>query len=137
VKTVKPRTSPEQPSSKIFYALSTRLVTFESKQNSNKEILQGVRASFVPDFQLKWSGWTAFRGVFDASLTDSIPNLPPDSTHWWGPDTNFFASRLGKNAYTVVGGIHSEPSDPNAMFKDVSWDQEADVKLLREKYAVS
>lgn len=49
----------------------------------------------------------------------------------------FFASRLRRNAYTVVGGIHSDPSDPDARFKDVSWDQEADVKLLREKYAVS
>jgi salicylate hydroxylase len=99
-------------------------------------VLQGVRTSFVPDFQLKWSGRTAFRAVFDASLADAIPDLPPDSTHWWGPDTSFFASRLGKNAYTVVGGIDSDPSAPDARFKDVSWDQEADVKLLREKYAV-
>jgi hypothetical protein len=75
--------------------------------------------------------------VFDTSLAASIPDLPEDSTHWWGPDTNFFASRLGKNAFTVVGGIHSDPDDPDAMYKGVSWDQEADVKLLQEKYAVS
>jgi hypothetical protein len=36
-----------------------------------------------------------------------------------------------------VGGIDSGPSAPDARFKDVFWDQEADVKLLREKYAVS
>lgn len=95
----------------------------------------GVRTAFAPDFQLKWSGQTAFRAIFDASLVDSIPDLPPDSTHWWGPDTNFFASRLGKNTYTVVGGIYSGPLDPNAKFKDVFWDQEADVQLLKEKYA--
>ncbi|KAH8803526.1 monooxygenase [Xylogone sp. PMI_703] len=95
----------------------------------------GVRTAFAPDFKLQWSGWTAFRGVFDASLTDSIPDLPPDSTHWWGPDTNFFASRLGRNTYTVVGGTLSDPSDPEALFKDVSWDEEANVKLLRDKYA--
>ncbi|RDW73566.1 hypothetical protein BP6252_07473 [Coleophoma cylindrospora] len=94
----------------------------------------GVRTAFVPDFQLKWSGWTAFRAVFDTSLTDSIPDLPEDSTHWWGPDTNFFASRLGKNTYTVVGGAHANPDDPNAPFKDTRWDQEASVKLLRDKY---
>ncbi|KIM94710.1 hypothetical protein OIDMADRAFT_60487 [Oidiodendron maius Zn] len=94
----------------------------------------GVRGAFVPDVVLKWSGWTAFRAVFDTSLAASIPNLPEDSTHWWGPDTNFFASRLGKNAFTVVGGIHSNPDDPDAAYKGVSWDQEANVKLLREKY---
>lgn len=95
---------------------------------------QGVRSSLVPNFRLKWSGWTAFRSIFDTSLAESIPDLPPDSTHWWGPDTNFFASRLGKNAYTVVGGVHVDPDDPNAIFKDASWDQEANIKLLRDKY---
>jgi salicylate hydroxylase len=93
-----------------------------------------VRSSLVPDFQLKWSGWTAFRSIFDASLTESISDLPLDSTHWWGPNTNFFASHLGKNAYTVVGGIQIDPEDPNASFKDAEWDQEASIKLLRDKY---
>ena len=108
-----------------------------SGQVQTNSISQRVRGAFVPDFTLKWSGWTAFRAVFDTSLAASIPDLPEDSTHWWGPDTNFFASRLGKNAFTVVGGIHSNPDDPNAVYKGVSWDQEANVKLLREKYAVS
>ncbi|TVY84773.1 Salicylate hydroxylase [Lachnellula suecica] len=95
----------------------------------------GVRTSLVPDYQLKWSGWTAFRSVFDASLVEGIPDLPPDSTHWWGPGTNFFASRLGKNSFTVVGGVNGNPKDPSAPLKDVHWDQEASVKLLRDKYA--
>lgn len=95
---------------------------------------QGVRSSLVPDFQLKWSGWTAFRSIFDASLVEAIRNLPPDSTHWWGPDTTFFASRLGKNTYTIVGGVMVDPDDPNASFKDAEWDQDASINLLREKY---
>jgi salicylate hydroxylase len=88
----------------------------------------------VPDFHLKWSGWTAFRSTFDTSLVEEIPDLPPDSTHWWGPDTNFFASRLGKNTYTVVGGVMVDPDDPKAVFKDAEWDQDASINLLREKY---
>jgi salicylate hydroxylase len=91
----------------------------------------------VPDYKLKWSGWTAFRSVFDSSLVESIPDLPPDSTHWWGPDTTFFASRLGKNTYTVVGGFNGNPEDPNAKYRDVAWDQEASVEQFREKYTVS
>lgn len=100
-------------------------------------ISQAVRGSFVPDFALKWSGWTAFRAVFDTSLATSVPDLPADSTHWWGPDTSFFASRLGKNTFTVVGGVLSDPNDPDALYKGVSWNGEANVKLLQEKYAVS
>jgi len=94
----------------------------------------GVRTALVPDFQLKWSGWTAFRSIFDTFLAESVPDLPPDSTHWWGPDTNFFASRLGKNTFTVVGGIMVDPDDPNVAFKHAGWDQEASIKLLRDKY---
>jgi salicylate hydroxylase len=91
----------------------------------------------VPGYKLKWSGWTAFRSVFDFSLAEFIPDLPPDSTHWWGPETNFFASRLGKNTYTVVGGFNGNPEDPNAKYRDVAWDQEASVEQFREKYTVS
>ncbi|TVY37530.1 6-hydroxynicotinate 3-monooxygenase [Lachnellula subtilissima] len=94
-----------------------------------------VRTSFVPDFELKWSGWTAFRSVFDTSLVESIPNVPLDSTHWWGPDTTFFASRLGKNTYTVVGGVNADPKDSSAALKNAEWDQEASVSLLRDKYS--
>jgi salicylate hydroxylase len=38
--------------------------------------------------------------------------------------------------YTVVGGIGVNPEDPDSKFKNVSWDDEGDVKLLREKYTV-
>ncbi|KAH7398035.1 hypothetical protein BKA64DRAFT_56237 [Cadophora sp. MPI-SDFR-AT-0126] len=94
----------------------------------------GVRQSFVPDFELKWSGWTAFRATFDASLVESIPNLPEDSTHWWGPTTSFFASRLGKNSFTTVGSVFGDPGDPNALYRDVSWDEDASLQAFREIY---
>jgi salicylate hydroxylase len=98
---------------------------------------QGVRQALVPDFKLEWSGWTAFRSVFDASLVESIPDLPEDSAHWWGPDTNFFSSTLGRNMYTVVGGVAADPKDPDARLKQVSWDEAGDIELLRDTYAVS
>ena len=91
----------------------------------------------MPNLQLKWSGWTAFRAIYDYSLVDSIPNIPQDSTHWWGPDTSFFASRLGKNLFTVVGGVQDDPNNETAAYKNTSWDQEANVKILRELYSVS
>ncbi|KAH9210006.1 hypothetical protein DL95DRAFT_449023 [Leptodontidium sp. 2 PMI_412] len=97
----------------------------------------GVRKSFAPDFELEWSGHTAFRGIFDASLVESIEGVPLDSTHWWGPDTNFFATRLAQNLFTVQGGIYADPKDPVAIakFRDGGqWDKEADIQLLREKY---
>ena len=99
-----------------------------------------MRTAFVPDFELEWSGHTAFRGIFNASLVDSIQGVPLDSTHWWGPETNFFATRLAQNLFTVQGGIYADPQDPVAIakFRDGGrWDQEANINLLREKYVVS
>jgi len=74
--------------------------------------------------------------VFDYSLVKEIPGLPLDSVHWWGPNTNFFSSILGRNKYTVVGGVSVDPETSNP-FSNVHWDQEANVKLLRDMYAVS
>jgi salicylate hydroxylase len=101
--------------------------------------LKGVRTAFVPDFELEWSGHTAFRGIFDASLVKDIEGVPLDSTHWWGPETNFFATRLAQNRFTVQGGIYADPQDPVAIakFRDGGhWDKQADINLLREKYLV-
>ncbi|KAL2070950.1 hypothetical protein VTL71DRAFT_13976 [Oculimacula yallundae] len=91
-----------------------------------------VRQSFVPDFELKWSGWTAFRATFDAYLVDSIPDLPEDSIHWWGPTNSFFSSRLGKNSFTTVGSVFGDPDDPKALYRDVNWDQDASLIAFRE-----
>lgn len=97
--------------------------------------MQGVRTFLAPELELKWSGWTAFRAVFDYDLVKDIPDLPLDSSHWWGPETTFFASILGKNQYTVVGGVNSEPTKESP-FSNVEWDQKANVKLLKDLYAV-
>jgi salicylate hydroxylase len=35
--------------------------------------------------------------------------------------------------YTVVGGVTVDPDDPDARFKDVAWDDDGDVELLRER----
>lgn len=98
--------------------------------------VKGVRQSFVPDFELKWSGWTAFRATFDASLVESIPDLPEDSTHWWGPTTSFFSSRLGKNSFSTVGSVFGDPEDPKALYNYVSWDEDASLQAFQELYKV-
>lgn len=92
-----------------------------------------MRTALAPDFELKWSGLTAFRGIFDTSLIEGIPDIPLDSGHWWGPDTTFFASKLGKTSFAVVGQVYSDPEKEDVK---VEWDDEASVKLLREIYAV-
>lgn len=91
----------------------------------------------MPDFELKWSGWTAFRTTFDASLVESIPDFPQDSTHWWGPTTSFFASRLGKNSFSTVGSVFGDPEDPKVLYKDVSWDEDANLQAFKELYKVT
>ena len=91
----------------------------------------------MPDLELKWTWWTAFRSVFDYSLVESIPDIPQDSTHWWGIDTSFFASRLGRNLFTVVGGVQDDPNNPLAPYKNASRDQGANTKVLRDIYSVN
>ncbi|KAE9963403.1 hypothetical protein BLS_009328 [Venturia inaequalis] len=95
-------------------------------------IRSGVRTLFVPNFPLNWSGWTAFRSIFPASLTKSIPNLPQDATHWWSPKTTFFSSPLRKNLCTIVGGIYLDPA--LTPLENGTWDRPADVKILRDTY---
>ncbi|KAJ5608974.1 hypothetical protein N7528_009541 [Penicillium herquei] len=93
-----------------------------------------VRQSFVPEYKLRFSGKIFMRSTFDASLVeDKIPDLPADSLHWWGPNDNFFASRLGKGQYTTVGA-YSDPRTTDELEKSVDWDQKGDVQFLRERY---
>ncbi|KAI9733942.1 MAG: hypothetical protein M1834_002597 [Cirrosporium novae-zelandiae] len=93
-----------------------------------------VRNAFVPEYQLKWTGRVVFRSIFDASLTDDIPDLPSDSTHWWGSTNTFFASPLGKNKFTIVGDYNTDPDSPNARYKHTSWNDEGDIADLRNIY---
>ncbi|KAL1857939.1 hypothetical protein Plec18170_003163 [Paecilomyces lecythidis] len=92
-----------------------------------------VRASFVPDHRLYATGKVYMRSTFDASLVENIPDLPLDSSHWWGPTANFFASRLGKNQYTTVGNFDS-PVDSNGNPKNIQWNDEGDVELFRKLF---
>ncbi|KAJ6020696.1 hypothetical protein N7540_006200 [Penicillium herquei] len=93
-----------------------------------------VRQSFVPEYKLRFSGKIFMRSTFDASLVeDKIPDLPADSLHWWGPNDNFFASRLGKGQFTTVGA-YSDPRTTEELEKSIDWDQKGDVKFLRERY---
>ena len=39
--------------------------------------------------------------------------------------------------FTVVGGVHEDPDDANSRFKDIQWDDEASIHMLRATYAVS
>ncbi|KAL2222392.1 monooxygenase [Thermoascus aurantiacus ATCC 26904] len=91
-----------------------------------------VRAAFVPNHKLKWTGKVFARSTFDASLVEGIKDLPADSTHWWGPNENFFASRLGQNQYTTVGNFDVDPTTPEGSLP--AWNSEGDVGYLRQRY---
>ncbi|KAJ0416315.1 hypothetical protein BJY00DRAFT_304214 [Aspergillus carlsbadensis] len=104
---------------------------FEDGTSAHGDILIGadglkskVRQSFLPNYKLRFSGKVYMR---------KIPDLPADSMHWWGPNDNFFASRLGKNQYTTVGA-YSDPRTSEEIERDVAWDQQGDVSFLRERY---
>ncbi|OJJ07831.1 hypothetical protein ASPVEDRAFT_89065 [Aspergillus versicolor CBS 583.65] len=114
---------------------------FEDGTTAHGDILIGadglkskVRQSFIPDYKLRFTGKVFMRSTFDASLVaEKIPNLPDDSLHWWGPEDNFFASRLGKGQYTTVGA-YSDPRPAEEIESSIAWGQKGDVKFLRERY---
>ena len=97
-----------------------------------------VRKAFNPNFELSYTNRTALRATFDAALVEDIPDLPDDSMHWWGPDKNFFASRLGRNQFTVVGTYDPasipEPYRGHQNNAIVTWNDVGSVELLRELY---
>jgi hypothetical protein len=46
---------------------------------------QKVCKTFVPEHELHWTGWVAFRAVFDADrLKDA--EYPEDAAHWVSPE---------------------------------------------------
>jgi salicylate hydroxylase len=97
-----------------------------------------VRQAFNPNFELSYTNRTALRATFDVALVEGIPDLPIDSTHWWGPDKNFFASRLGRNQFTVVGMYN--PANLPEHYRDHqnnainTWNDQGSVELFRELY---
>ncbi|KAK5744622.1 hypothetical protein LTR17_002017 [Elasticomyces elasticus] len=99
-------------------------------------INSAVRRAFVPTSQPKWTGWVAFRSVFEASRVAHIDaDLTNEASHWWAPDRTFFASRLGKDLFAIVGSWQSDPAAADAPFKTATWDAEGDMELLKEFYA--
>lgn len=97
-------------------------------------IKSAVRRHFVPTSAPQWTGWVAFRSVFDAKLVEHIPGVLDEANHWWGPDRTFFASRLGKNLFTIVGGNHSDPNTPDAPYKDSVWNSDDSVDAVKGLY---
>lgn len=93
-----------------------------------------VRRYFVPTSAPQWTGWTAFRSVFDAKLVEHIPGVLDEANHWWGPDRTFFAGRLGKNLFTIVGGNQSDPDAPDAAYKDSVWNSDESVDAVKSLY---
>jgi salicylate hydroxylase len=57
-----------------------------------------------------------------------------EATHWWGPERTFFASRLGRDLFTIVGGYYSDPNAPDAPYKDATWNSDGEVDVLRDYY---
>ncbi|PIG85712.1 monooxygenase [Aspergillus arachidicola] len=113
-----------------------------------------VRKSFVPDHQLFSTGKVWLRSTFDASLVAHIRDLPLDSTHWVetvGTKGELFRistwyrtliltilddgayDAAGKNQYTTVGSFDL-PVDTDGRIRNVKWDAEENVEVLRQRY---
>ncbi|KAK4542351.1 hypothetical protein LTR36_006807 [Oleoguttula mirabilis] len=120
----------------------TLLVSFADGSTVTADVLLGadginsaVRRSFVPSSAPKWTGWVAFRSVFDAKLVEHIPGVLEEANHWWGHDRTFFASRLGRDLFTVVGGWHGDPdAHAGSPYQASTWNSDGDVAVLREYY---
>jgi salicylate hydroxylase len=117
------------------------ILTFADGSSATADILLGadginsaVRRHFVDGSDAKWTGWVAFRSVFDVKLLKGLDTELEEANHWWGPDRTFFASRLGKQLFTIVGGHYSDPDAPDAPYKDTNWNSAGNVDVLREYY---
>ncbi|KAI5362650.1 putative FAD-binding domain, FAD/NAD(P)-binding domain superfamily [Septoria linicola] len=116
-------------------------VSFSDGTEVKADILLGadgirsqVRQHFVSSSAPRWTGWVAFRSVFDAKLVQHIPGALDEAVHWWGPERTFFASRLGKDLFTIVGGNYSDPDAPDAPFSAASWNSEGSLDTLKDFY---
>ncbi|KAH8773780.1 monooxygenase [Diaporthe sp. PMI_573] len=117
------------------------VVYFENGDHTKADLVIGadgihsrVRRSFASRHELKWTGQVAFRTAFDVSLVNHIDGLPDDAIFWVGHERTLFASRLGKNQYTVVGSYIADPADPNSPFHNTKWSGPGDTDFLRSLY---
>ncbi|KAM5355172.1 hypothetical protein ACJ41O_001818 [Fusarium nematophilum] len=113
---------------------------FEDGSTAKADIVIGadgihsvIRKKFVPQHELRWTGWVALRATFEASRLEGV-EFSKDAVHWIGHETNFFHSHLGKGLFTIVGGFHADPSDPKAPGKDAKWDELGSVEEFKELY---
>jgi salicylate hydroxylase len=117
------------------------LISFADGSTANADIVLGadgihsaVRSQFVANSDPHWTGWVAFRSVFDVKALDGFDTGVDEANHWWGPDRTFFASRLGSDLFTIVGGNYSDPDASNAPYKDTAWNSDGSIDVLRELY---
>ncbi|ENH69568.1 Salicylate hydroxylase [Fusarium oxysporum f. sp. cubense race 1] len=113
---------------------------FEDGTTATADIVVGadglrskVRKTFVPEHELHWTGWVAFRAVFDADRLKDV-EYPEDAAHWAGHETTFFHSHLGKGLFTIVGGYHTDPKDPKSPGQDAKWDEDGSVEEFKRLY---
>lgn len=118
------------------------VLAFEDGTETTADIVLGadgihskVRTFFVPTTKTAWTGWVAFRSVFPISHLAHIPDVPEEAEHIWGPDQRtIFLSRLGRDLFSVVGSHQSDPTEPDAAYREAKWDAPGDVGTLREFY---
>ncbi|KAH9216241.1 hypothetical protein DL95DRAFT_435253 [Leptodontidium sp. 2 PMI_412] len=117
------------------------IVTFEDSTSVAADLVIGadgiksrVRKSFVPDHELKWTGDAIFRSTFPYELVKDIPDLPRNSTHFTGPRSWFFPSRMGKDEFGVTCSFPVNDQDPDAPFQDLVWNAPADVQTVQEAF---
>ncbi|KAL9570063.1 hypothetical protein ACKAV7_005784 [Fusarium commune] len=113
---------------------------FEDGTTTTADIVVGadglrskVRKTFVPEHELHWTGWVAFRAVFNADRLKDV-EYPEDAAHWAGHETTFFHSHLGKGLFTIVGGYHADPKDPKSPGQDARWDEDGSVEEFKGLY---
>jgi len=126
---------------KLDEASDNLLLSFEDGSTARADLLLGtdgirsaVRRQFVPDSNPKWTGWVAFRTVYDINRLKGLGDVLDEANHWWGPNRSFFSSPLGKGLFTIVGSHYSDPDAPDTPYKDATWNSEGNVDDLRPLY---